>query len=764
VPQELNYDYDTTLSSRNQPTGEFNSAEQARRHRRAALVMRRYLLTCLALAGLAPVRATVAQTVAEVQVTPETMTLGVGQKQTLFATAFDQRGNLIPAAKFTFWSSDTLIAQVRKDGTVVGLKPGLAKIEARFQGRRASMAILITGSATADPRAARTQDAAVLALEPASLSLFPGESVRIVAHGMRNDGGPAGLGPVTVKSLKPEIARMDTGGMVTGVAPGRTILQATSGRLMATLPIEVSQADFVVSPNKTLLGPGDTDTLHAVVPSQGSREIRGMLQWRSSDSTIVSVSPSGILRARAAGQVEITAAGLGQERKATVLVHRVPDALVVSPPQAGTLQVPLRATRQFTAVAESADSTPILDARVSWELSDSSVAGFDQGTGVLTPKAVGTTTLTARLAGITPAVWTIQVIAGEIGVEPSRVGLLVGQRTTLSPILRDQAGTGGRPPTVRWSSDRPDVATVRENGVVDAVSPGRAGVTATAPWGKKASGDVFVVGDLLLSSSRAGTYGIYQMRAAGPSTLLPLLVDSATNIQAALAPDRTRVAFSSNRNGSFDIYVMDADGQNLRRVTTSPGNEGEPAWTPDGARIVYTATTGTTAQIAIMFADGGDNRTLTIAAGGNHSPSVSGDGRTIAFVSARDGNHAIYTMNLDGSDQRRLIKNSARQTNPRYFRNGDLVYVIERGGGSKGSKVMRLAAGGGDSQLLQTEQPIAALAVSRDGDRLAYVVGRIRDTARGRVDYSLFLQSTAPGSPAVAVPLQPGEQVVSPSF
>ncbi|HEY0351778.1 MAG TPA: hypothetical protein VGC48_06620, partial [Gemmatimonadales bacterium] len=70
--------------------------------------MRRYLLTGLALAALAPAQASLAQTVAEVQVTPETMTLGVGQKQTLFATAFDQRGNLIPAAKFTFWSSDTL--------------------------------------------------------------------------------------------------------------------------------------------------------------------------------------------------------------------------------------------------------------------------------------------------------------------------------------------------------------------------------------------------------------------------------------------------------------------------------------------------------------------------------------------------------------------------------------------------------------------------------------------------------------------------------
>jgi Tol biopolymer transport system component len=273
-----------------------------------------------------------------------------------------------------------------------------------------------------------------------------------------------------------------------------------------------------------------------------------------------------------------------------------------------------------------------------------------------------------------------------------------------------------------------------------------------------------VVGDLFLSSSRAGAYGIYQMRAPGPTNLLPVLVDSVTNIQAALSPDRTRVAFSSSRNGSFDIYVMDADGKNLRRLTSSPGNEGEPAWTPDGTRIVYTSTTGTTAQIAIMSADGGENRQLTIASGGNHSPSVSSDGRTIAFVSARDGNHAIYTMNLDGSNQRRLVKSSARQTNPRFFRNGDLAYVMERGGSSKGSKVMRLTAGGSDSQLLQTEDPIAALAVSRDGDRLAYVLGRTRDAAKGRVDYSFFLQSTAPGSPPLAIPLQPSEQIVSPSF
>ena len=77
---------------------------------------------------------------------------------------------------------------------------------------------------------------------------------------------------------------------------------------------------------------------------------------------------------------------------------------------------------------------------------------------------------------------------------------------------------------------------------------------------------------------------------------------------------------------------------------------------------------------------------------------------------------------------------------------------------------MRLSASGNTSQLVQTEQPIAALAVSRDGDRLAYVVGQLKDPAKGRVNFSLFLQSTASGSPAVAVPLKPGEQISGPSF
>jgi hypothetical protein len=122
-------------------------------------------------------------------------------------------------------------------------------------------------------------------------------------------------------------------------------------------------------------------------------------------------------------------------------------------------------------------------------------------------------------------------------------------------------------------------------------------------------------------------------------------------------------------------------------------------------------------------------------------------------------------MSLNGSSQRRLTRTPLREASPRFFRNGDLGYVVERGGRSKGSKVMRLPWGASAATpLLQTEDPVPAIAISREGDRLAYIVGKITDATKGRVEFSLFLQSTAPGSPAVSVPLNPGEQVLSPSF
>jgi hypothetical protein len=705
--------------------------------------------------------------VTEVQVTPETLTLAVGGKQRLFATAYDRQGNLIPSARFTFWSSDTNVAKVARDGAVLGVGPGLAKVEARIQGLQASTAILITGSGAGDTAGSGgARGKPVLAVEPTSATLLPGESLRIEARPVREDGSPVAVGRISWKPLHPEVVAVDSNGMVIGVTPGRTIVQASAaGGLTGTTAVEVAAAEIALAETRLVLGPGETDTLRVLVPGQGNRELRAGLQWQTSDTGVVRIGPTGIVSARVPGRAEVVATGFGQERRASVLVHREPRTLVVTPrPAAGTIQLPARAVRKVTVVAEAGDSTPIPEARSEWELGDTTVIAYDTTKGELQGRAIGTTTLTARLYGFDPVVWTVQVIPGVLGLDRRRLGIGVGERDSLRPQLLDENGKSqGAPSELTWSGNAPQVLQVSGAGVIDGLRPGRATVTATAPWGKTATADVFVVADLFVSSNRGGTPGIYQLRSGVADTLRAVLADSFANIQPALSPDRTRLAFSSDRAGSYDLYLMDADGGNLQRLTTDPGREAEPVWTPDGSRLVYTVTRqGAQPQLYSLRPDGRPAQALTGEPGGNHSPAISVDGRSLAFVSTRDGNPEVYLMPVNGGTPRRVTRTGQRESQPRFLPNGDLIYVVERG---KGSRLVRLAGTEGEPQtVLETEEPISGLAVSRDGRRLAYVVGRPTDAGKAKAKFQLFVRLLAAEATPAQVTLRPGESVLSPAF
>jgi hypothetical protein len=735
------------------------------------LLLRRLIARLPLLAGCLPVLVTPlrAQTVAEVQVTPETMTLGVGQRQTVFATAYDRRGNLIPNASFTFWSSDTTVAKVGKGGAIVGVTPGLAKVEARVQGQRASIAILIRETGPSADTAAPSRDGIVLTLEPGSATLLPAETMVFEPRALREDGGPAPLGRVRWKSLRPEVAAVDSAGLVVAVSPGRTIIQATStGGRMATAPVEVAAAEIALSDTRILLGPQEIDTIRVLVPGQGGRPVRGGIQWQTSDSSVVRVGPTGLVSGVAPGRAEIAAVGFGQERRVAVLIHRELSTLVVTPrPNAGAIQLPLRASRRVTVIAEAADSTPIPEARVIWVTGDTSLISYDPAKGEVAGRALGTTTLTARVHGFDPIEWTVQVVPGALALDRRRVALGLGERDSLRASLLDQDGKPLGPASdLEWRSDPDAVVRVSPGGIIDGLRAGRAVVTAAAPWGKNATADVFVVEDLFLTSNRGGKFGIYQIRSAVRDTMKPVLADSFDNIQPVLSPDRTRVVFSSNRGGSYDLYLMDADGRNPRRLTTDPGNEWEPAWTPDGSRIVYTGIPkGAQAQLHVLRRDGNPPQALTAGPGSNQAPAVSADGQTLAFVSTRDGNQEIYLMPIEGGEARRVTRTEQRESHPRLLPGGDLVFATERGGRSRGSRVLRLEGAAGEgATVVETDEPIGGLAVSRDGQRIAYVVGQLTDAARRRTQFSLFVLPLAPGAVPVPVTLRPGEQVLSPAF
>ncbi|MGH7631800.1 MAG: Ig-like domain-containing protein [Gemmatimonadales bacterium] len=728
---------------------------------RAALLA----LLALGASGAGPLAA---QTVAEVQLTPETMTLGVGQKQTVFAAAFDRQGNLISNARFTFRSSDTTIARVEPDGVVVGLAPGLARVEARAQTRRGSLAVLVTGADGPAGTAARATErpaGVTLTLEPAALRLLPGESGRLVPQALRDDGNAVEPGTVTWKSLRADVASVDSTGIVSGVADGRTIIQAAAANgLMATAPIEVEAAEVVLSRSRIVLPPDALDTLQVIVPSQGDRVPAAGASWSSTDSTVARVGPTGIVQGLRPGKAEIVASGFRQERRAAIVVHPVPSAVILSPrPGTDPILIPLGETRRFAAVAQAEDSTPIPEVRIQWEIGDTALAAYDPAAAQLTGRALGTSSLTARVAGFQPASWAFTVVPNRLRLDHTRIGLSPGGRTVVAAsLLDDDDKVVGPAAELAWTSDRPDVATVDASGTISGVRIGRAVVTAATPWGASARLDVFVTGDLVLASNRRGGVGIWQARLAAPDTLIPILVDSATNTQPAVSPDRTRIAFSSNRgerDGNFELYVMDADGGGIRRLTTERGTDGEPAWTPDGLGIVFTSARQGAPQLYVIPADSGEARPLTSAPGGNQSAAVSADGRTVAFVSLRDGGPRVYRIGIDGTGEARAGAGALKEGAPAFLPGGELLYGLERSRNSREWRVVRAAPGAPPIPLFDTEHRLVELSSSRDGERVLYV------TARGnRPDYRVFLRRLAPPAAAVQLRSRQGEQVSSATF
>jgi TolB protein len=144
---------------------------------------------------------------------------------------------------------------------------------------------------------------------------------------------------------------------------------------------------------------------------------------------------------------------------------------------------------------------------------------------------------------------------------------------------------------------------------------------------------------------------------AGGAALLTGAPGPAPAITAARA--NGLIAFFSTRDGTSEIYTMNPDGTQQRRLTVNPAQDVSPAWSPDGTRIAFASNRDSDWEIYAMNADGGNLRRLTKSPGFDGSPAWSPDGSQIAFSSARDGNSEIYVMNADGSGQTRLTNNPA---------------------------------------------------------------------------------------------------------
>jgi Tol biopolymer transport system component/uncharacterized surface protein with fasciclin (FAS1) repeats len=175
---------------------------------------------------------------------------------------------------------------------------------------------------------------------------------------------------------------------------------------------------------------------------------------------------------------------------------------------------------------------------------------------------------------------------------------------------------------------------------------------------------------IVFSSDRDGNREIYVMNADGNSQSNLTNNPAAEDYFPVWSRDGRQIGFTSVRDGKGVIYLMNADGSNPTRLTDGSEVDTFPHWSPDGKKIVFTSGSGGgdmwdnllgngSYEIYVMNADGSNRVQLTDNPGyDNMDPRWSPDGTQIIFWSSRDGNKELYVMDADGSNQTRLTDTS----------------------------------------------------------------------------------------------------------
>ena len=207
------------------------------------------------------------------------------------------------------------------------------------------------------------------------------------------------------------------------------------------------------------------------------------------------------------------------------------------------------------------------------------------------------------------------------------------------------------------------------------------------------------------------------------------------------SPDGTKIAFHSLRDEpaplscdqfcNYEVYVMNADGSGLTRLTNHFAADITPVWSPDGTKIAFLSNRlGLQDDIYVMNADGSGQTQLTSSSAPDTSAVWSPDSSKIAFESERDANDEIYVMNADGSGQTNLTNDSADDYAPAWSPDGmKIAFYRELAEGN--TDVLAMSAdGSAETNLTNHPAPDYAPAWSPDGTKIAFE----RVSAEGNAD------------------------------
>ena len=186
----------------------------------------------------------------------------------------------------------------------------------------------------------------------------------------------------------------------------------------------------------------------------------------------------------------------------------------------------------------------------------------------------------------------------------------------------------------------------------------------------------------------------------------------------------TKIAFISNRTGSYNVYLVNADGSGRRQLTRFvTGDLGRPSLSPDGNAVVFDRPKKPNAEsdIWVVRTDGRGRRNLTPDADDDSSATWSPDSTKIAFASDRSGAYDIFVMNPDGSAIEQLTDRGAGDVEPAFSPDGTKIAFLECDTSFANCQLWTMKADGtGARRLTKTPVEDERPTWSPDGTKIAF--------------------------------------------
>ena len=454
-------------------------------------------------------------------------------------------------------SSNTSVATVSSSGVVTAKSVGTATITVTTEdgSKKAACEVTVTPIRVSG-----------VTLSSSTISMVNGNISTLTATVSPSNAANKN---VTWTSSNTSVATVSSSGVVTAKSVGTTTITVTTEDgskkatcLVTVTPIKVS--GVTLNSSTISIVNGNNMILTATVsPSNAANK---NVSWTSSNTSVATVSSTGVVTAKSVGTATITVTTEDGSKKATCLVIVEPIKVSQVTLSSNAISIINGNTMTLTAAVSPSNAE---NKNVTWTSSNTSVATVSS-TGVVTAKSVGTATITVTTEdGSKKATCEVMVTPIEVSgvsLNTSSVSIVNGSTSTLTATV---SPSNAENKNVTWTSSNTSVATVSSTGVVTAKSVGTATITVTTEDGSKKATCEVTVTPIRVSGVTLGSSSEEIVYLNNKTLIATVSPSNAANKNVTWSSSNTSVATVS----STGVVTAKSVGTATITVTTEDGNK-----------------------------------------------------------------------------------------------------------------------------------------------------------------------------------------------